>query len=92
MFSAAPGLTFGGNSWSNPSFAHMGFHCGLPFVAPPNDVVNETGGLSDLLRLQRSDYDLGELDHFLRLRGYRTWWSVLMAQPTDRAVLVSQAL
>ncbi len=68
MFSAAPGLTSGGNSWSNPSFAHMGFHPGLPSVAAPNDVVHETGGLSDLLRLQLSYYDLGELDHFLTSR------------------------
>ena len=92
MFSAAHGLMSGCNSWSDPSFAHMGFHPGLPSAAPPKDVVHETGGLSDLLRLQLSYYDLGELDHFLRLRGYRTWRSILMAQPTDRSVLISQAL
>ena len=92
MFSAAPGLTSGGNSWSNPSFAHVGFHPGLPSVAAPNDVVHETGGLSDLLRLQLSFYDLGELDHFLRLRGYRTWRSILVVEPMERQVLFTSAL
>ena len=44
-------------------------------AASPNgvsDKVPQTGDLSDLLRLQLKYYDLGELDHFLRLRGYRT--------------------
>ena len=80
-----------GNPWSHPSFAHLGCHPEMTAAASPNDMVHQTGELSDLLRMQLNYYDLGELDHFLRLRGYRTWRSILMVEPTERQVLLAVA-
>ena len=95
MLSSAHGVMFPGNPWSHPSFAHLGCHPGMTAAASPNaisDMVPQTGELSDLLRLQLTCYDLGGLDHFLRLRGYHTWRSILVVEPTERQVLLTSAL
>ena len=70
----------------------LGCHPGMTAAASPNAMVHQTGELSDLLRLQLKYYDLGELGHFLRLRGYRTWRSILVVEPTERQMLLTSAL
>ena len=95
MLPSAHGIMFSGNPWGHTFFPHLGCDPGMTVAASPNDIsdmVPQTGELSDLLRLQLKFHDLGELDHFLRIRGYRTWRSILVVEPTERQVLLTSAL
>ena len=95
LLPSAHGIMFSGNPWGHPFFLHLRCDPGMTVTASPNDIsdmVPQTGELSDLLRLQLKYHDLGELDHFLRIRGYRTWRSILVVEPTERQVLLTSAL